>query len=66
MEQRLIDLETRQAFQEDTLQQLNEVIIELRNQLDGLAQQLQVAQDRLEALEPNMVSTIEDEKPPHY
>lgn len=66
MEQRIIDLETRQAFQEDTLQQLNDVIIELRNQLDGLTQQLQVVEERLEALEPNMISPLGDEKPPHY
>lgn len=66
MEQRLIDLETRQAFQEDTLEQLNEVVIELRRQVDTLIQRLKVAEDRLERLEPNIISSLEDDKPPHY
>lgn len=66
MEQRLIDLETRQAFQEDTLEQLNEVVIELRRQVDTLIQRLKVAEERLERLEPNIISSLEDDKPPHY
>ena len=66
MEQRLIDLETRQAFQEDTLEQLNEVVIELRSQVDTLIQRLKVAEERLERLEPNIISSLEDDKPPHY
>lgn len=66
MEQRLIDLETRQAFQEDTLEQLNEVVVELRSQVDALIQRLKVAEERLERLEPNIISSLEDDKPPHY
>jgi len=66
VEQRLIDLETRQAFQEDTLEQLNEVVIELRSQVDTLIQRLKVAEERLERLEPNIISSLEDDKPPHY
>lgn len=66
MEQRLIDLETRLAFQEYTLQQLNDVVVELRDQLDRVIQRLQAAEGRLGAIEPTMNTGLQDEVPPHY
>jgi SlyX protein len=67
MEQRLIDLESRLAFQEHTLQQLNDVVVELRAQLDLVTRRLQIAEERLRAIEPAMVAAPQDETPPpHY
>jgi len=66
MEQRLIDLETRLAFQEHTLQQLNDVIVELRNQLDTVSERLRLAEERLRAIEPAVTDAPADDKPPHY
>lgn len=66
MEQRLIDLEARLAFQEYALQQLNDVIVELRNELDILTQRQQLAEQRLRAMAPTMSDTAEQEPPsPH-
>lgn len=66
MEDRIIDLETRLAFQEHTLQQLNDVIIEMRDQLDRLGHRLRLAEERLVDADPNMNIEPQDETPPHY
>lgn len=66
MEDRVIDLETRLAFQEDTLQQLNDIIVEMRDQLDRLGHRLRVAEARLVEVDPNIPSEPQDETPPHY
>lgn len=66
MEERVVDLETRLAFQEHTLQQLNDVIVEMRDQLDRMKYRLQMAEQRLEEVDPNMFNEPQDETPPHY
>jgi SlyX protein len=66
MEQRLIDLEMRLAFQEDTLQQLNDVVVELRDQLDAVVRRLQQAEERLRAIEPSVAPPGAEPPPPHY
>lgn len=66
MEQRLIDLEMRLAFQEDTLQQLNDVVVVLRDQLDAVTRRLQQAEERLRAIEPVMAPPGTEPPPPHY
>lgn len=40
MEERLIELETRLAFQENTMEELNEVVTRQQQQLDRLEEQL--------------------------
>lgn len=66
MEDRVIDLETRLAFQEHTLQQLNDVIVEMRDQLDRLGHRLRSAEARLAEVDPNIPNEPQDETPPHY
>lgn len=67
MEQRLIDLEMRLAFQEDSLQQLNDVVVGLRDEIERLTRRLQLSEERLRAIEPGLIARPEDEPPPpHY
>lgn len=67
LEERLIDLETRLAFQEDTLQQLNDVLVEQGRRVDLLRDRLTQAEERLRTLQPSLLGRIEEEPPPpHY
>lgn len=67
VEERIIELETRIAFQDDTIAQLNEVIIELRGELGLLEKRIKRAESKLRVLTPDLVRPQEDEDPPpHY
>ena len=67
MDERLIDLETRLAFQEDTLNHLNGVVAEQEQRIMRLERQLQDALVLLRALTPPDVATqAEETPPPHY
>ncbi|HSW52332.1 MAG TPA: SlyX family protein [Sulfuricaulis sp.] len=67
MNERLTELEVRVAFQEKTIQDLNEVVTDQQRQLDRLAQELEAVKSRLAALAPALVIPQEEEKPPpHY
>lgn len=67
---RLIELETRMVFQEDTLQQLNEVVIRQDSEILTLQQQLALLAKRFDeqlyAQEQDGVGMNQDERPPHY
>ena len=66
-ENRITELETKVAYQEDTIQELNQVIISMQKQLDGLEITCQALKDRVRDMS-GMLSNISehDEKPPHY
>jgi SlyX protein len=67
MEDRLIELETRLAFQEHTLQELNEVVTAQQRQLDRIEQQIAELAERLHALKASpLASEAEETPPPHY
>ncbi|MFJ4346840.1 SlyX family protein [Pseudomonas sp. NPDC089401] len=63
---RIIELETRQAFQDDTLQALNDVVVEQGRVIERL--QLQVAEliKRYEEMVGQYGSEGEEAPPPHY
>lgn len=70
-EGRLVELQTRFAFQEDTLQALNEVIARQQQQIDALSRELKLHRDKLLELtdaqaERMMQGEAIDERPPHY
>jgi len=70
-EQRLIEIETKIVYQEDTITQLNDVIYKQQNQIDALellTQQLLVrVRDLSEsASSPHAGDFGGDERPPHY
>ncbi|WP_286915493.1 MULTISPECIES: SlyX family protein [unclassified Pseudomonas] len=66
LESRIIELETRQAFQDDTIQALNDVVAEQGQVIDRL--QLQVAEliKRYEEMVGQYGSEGEEAPPPHY
>jgi uncharacterized coiled-coil protein SlyX len=64
---RVIQLEELVSHQEHLLQQLNNVVSELRSECDGLKDMLGERCDRLESRIENQSSgDLSDEKPPHY
>lgn len=67
LESRIVELETRLAFQEHTLQSLNDVVTRQQQQIEALVRGIQALKDRLRAAAPSPVGPLEDEKPPpHY
>lgn len=63
---KIIDIETRIAYQDDTIQQLNDVIYRQQQQIDKLEKALKLL---LEQFQEMMASTPDkggNEKPPHY
>lgn len=66
---RLIEIETKLAYQEDLLQSLNDIIIEQRAALDMLELRLAKLDDRVEegdATSREGGGNLQDELPPHY
>ncbi|MDH4450162.1 MAG: SlyX family protein [Rhodoferax sp.] len=63
-EQRLTDLEIKVSYLEDTLDQLDRIIIEQQAQIDALIREL--THLRQQAPEPGTARTLRDELPPHY
>ena len=69
MDKRLTELEIKASFQEDLLDQLNQVIVrqqrdiaQLVRDVDTLRQQAQQAADA----GPGLLRDLRDELPPHY
>ena len=66
----LVDLQTRLAFQDDTINTLNDVIASQQQQIDRLQLQLKSLSDRINGLEESVDKSAgnkpADEKPPHY
>ena len=66
-EKRLIKIETKLAFQEETSEQLSEVLRDQQSQLDTLSRSLRQLAARIEQAEKFAEpDQIPDEKPPHY
>jgi SlyX protein len=66
-EDRLIDLETRLAYQEATLQDLNAVITDQHQRISGLENLCRQLLDRVARLGQDIYKGSEtDEVPPHY
>lgn len=65
---RLIELETRLAYQDDTLRVLNDVIVRQQKQIERLETLYRQLSDRLErvAQPDGRVNTPAEEVPPHY
>lgn len=62
----LVDLQTRLAFQDQAISELNEVITDQQQQIDRLREELRLAGDKLKVLEESVETSAPDEKPPHY
>ncbi len=68
LEQRLEQLETKAAFQEDTVNQLNAIVIEQQHTIEQLKLVINALQTAVKTHEVHIMSpdSIQDETPPHY
>jgi SlyX protein len=66
-EDRIIELEIKQAYQEDLIQALNQVVAEQQKQIGKLEETCKLLHDKIKSLayDPGQ-STGVDERPPHY
>ncbi len=65
----LIELQTRMAYQEDTITQLNDVITKQDADILQLQQQMRLLAKRIDELsfaQDNGSEEITNERPPHY
>jgi len=64
---RVVELETRVAFQDQTVQELNETVIRQQREIDNLTRELETLRGRLRGLAPSpVVPPDEETPPPHY
>ena len=67
MENKIIDLQSKLAFQDETINELNEVITDQQNQLDQLREEIRLLGLRIASVAQSSTGTEEKEPPPpHY
>ena len=65
-EARVDDLQTRVAFQEQSIQELSDALSLQQRDLDQLMRQWRDVKERYESLQAQLEEAPGDEKPPHY
>jgi SlyX protein len=66
-EERLVELETKLAYQEQALEQLNEAMLHQQRIIEQLERRLRTLGDRVDNLaDPGQAVMPADERPPHY
>ena len=67
MQDRLTELETRVAFQERTIQELNDVVTRQQAEIERLSQGYRTLKLQIVELAPSLVASRDEETPPpHY
>ncbi len=66
-DQRLVDIETKIAYQEHMISELNEVVFQQQKTMDELKRTVELLKGRLADIGDMMAApTQANEKPPHY
>ncbi|QWF69924.1 SlyX family protein [Methylomonas paludis] len=66
-ETRIIEIEIKQAYQEDLIQSLNTVVARQQNQISKLEETCKLLHDKIKNLAlDGSQSAVGDERPPHY
>ncbi|OOZ37860.1 SlyX family protein [Solemya velesiana gill symbiont] len=67
MNEELIDLQTRLAFQDDAIQELNSTVARQQNQILELQKAIEQLRQQVKTLTPSQVASPDEEAPPpHY
>lgn len=67
MKHQLELLETKVAFQEMTIEELNQMVVNLQSDISKLKEQLTLLSQKLQATQvSNIASLSEEPPPPHY
>ncbi|KKO14115.1 MULTISPECIES: SlyX family protein [Pseudomonas] len=66
LESRVVELETRQAFQDDAIQALNDVVVEQGRVIERLQLQMAELIKRYEEMVGQYGSEGDEAPPPHY
>ncbi|WP_144174791.1 SlyX family protein [Pseudomonas sp. Kh13] len=66
LELRVVELETRQAFQDDTIQALNDVVVEQGRVIERLQLQMAELIKRYQEMVGQYGSEGDEAPPPHY
>lgn len=67
LSQRLTELETKVAFQDITIEELNQALIHQQFALEKAQTQLRQLAEKLRGMQPsNLASAAEETPPPHY
>ncbi|MTI13542.1 SlyX family protein [Sansalvadorimonas verongulae] len=63
----LLELQTQLSYQDDSVQQLNEVVTRQQGELDNLRREVELLKQQLQLLIASQSEAAEDEvPPPHY
>lgn len=65
-ETRLIDIETKLAYLEDTVLKLNDIVCEQQQQIQTLERKNQLLIERFQELNASNQDSAQEQKPPHY
>ncbi|HIC8841327.1 MULTISPECIES: SlyX family protein [Aeromonas] len=67
LNERIETLETRLAYAEYTIEQLNDEVTTQGRELDRLKYQIQLLIDKLQSVQPSQIASMAEETPPpHY
>ncbi len=67
LEERIIELETKQAFQDDLLNELNDIVAEQSQTISALMREAYEIRQLVKNMAPsNLASIGEETPPPHY
>jgi len=67
MNDKITELETRIAFQDGTIQQLNDVVVRQQGEIDRLARELETLRMQVRSMSSYPVASRDEETPPpHY
>ena len=66
MDQAIIDLQTKLSFQDELLEQLNQIITDQQQQISRLELKLESLKSQVQTMQSTQVVSDANEPPPHY